>query len=205
MHEAALSQAALPAPARILGLTLRPFSLGHELWLVREQNALALHSTADASPVKLIQDLPQAVLFCCQTFAEIQAMNKDRFIGIKLRLWNHRLRRRNLAQELSAFLEYRTRGTLAFPDEPPDSTQRGRTLGAPLLLSLYEFMAAKVGEIAAWDYPYGLAQMRYAAHLEGEGRLKIKNRYEVEADDAFSEWEKANPESTLFVEGMRHA
>ncbi len=36
MHSPLLAQAALPAPTVVCGMLLRPFSLGHELLLIRE-------------------------------------------------------------------------------------------------------------------------------------------------------------------------
>lgn len=205
MHEAAFSQAALPAPARVLGLSLRPFSLGHELWLTREQNPFAL-SASPAGMGALLIALPEAVLLCSQRFAEIAAMNHDRWLGLKLWLWRRRLQRLNLGTELAAFLEYRTRGSLGFPDEPPESNERGRQLGAPLLLTLHAFaMSLGNSESAAWDYPYGLAQMRYAAAAELEGRLRIKNKFEVAHDEGFAEWEKEHPGSTLKMESKENS
>jgi hypothetical protein len=198
MHEAAFSQAALPAPARVLGLNLKPYSLGHELWLTREQNPLSLSFNGQNAAV-LVSGLPAASLICSQNFAQIHAMNGDFWIGLKLKLWSCRLKKLNLATELAAFLEYRTRGTLAFPDEPA-SGEKGRAFGAPLLLCLFEFVRRNTSTDAeAWDYPYGLAQMRYAAWLESEGRFKIKNAHETEHDRAFAEWEKANPGNAMEV------
>lgn len=205
MHDAAYSQAALPAPARVLGLNLRPYSLGHELWLIREQNPLAVQS-GETVASKLVAALPAAVLFCSQTFEQISAMNRDRFISLKLWLWNLRLRRHDGLSELASFLEYRTRGSLAFPDEPADGRQSSRPLGAPFLLSLYNYLrAAGDTDSGAWNHPYGLAQMRYAAWLETEGHLKIKNAFDIEHDRAFEEWEKANPGSSLKMEETNDA
>jgi hypothetical protein len=196
MHEAAYSQAALPAPARVLGLNLKPFSLGHELFLIREQNPLSV-ALGNNNVGALVAALPAAALFCSQSFEEIHAMNSDRWIGLKMKLWNRRLKRFNFGKELAIFLEYRSRGTMQFPSEAP-TNEKGRPFGAPLLLSLHQFIRRGTRTDAeAWNYPYGLAMMHYGAWLESEGRLKIKNAYEAEHDRAFEEWEKANPGSTL--------
>jgi hypothetical protein len=196
VHEAQYSQAVLPSPARVLGLNLRPYSLGHELWLIREQNPLAV--SIEAGAAAMAASLPAAALICSQTFREIVGMNRDRLIAFKLRLWHIRLKRANFGRELSAFLDYRNKGTLAFPDESPDGNG-GRSFGAPLLLSMHQFLRRQMSDADAWDYPYGRAQMEYAAWLESEGRLKIKNRFEIEHDRSFAEWEKQNPGSTLEV------
>lgn len=205
MHEAAFAKAALPAPARVLGLNLRPFSLAHELWLIREQNPLSIHHSGDLTIETLKAALPEAVLICAQRHEEIRAMSRDLFIGLKLWLWRRRLRDLDGDAELAAFLEYRTLGTLNFPDEPADG-EPGRELGAPLLLTLHaHVMSLGHSESLAWDYPYGLAQMRFAAAAEMQNRLKIKNRFEAAHDQAFAEWEKQHPGNTLKFEGGRNA
>src|SRR5437660_1560903 len=81
MHEAALSRAALPAPTTVLGLRLRPFSLGHLLWLTRE---CVIESLAN--------DLPAAVLICSQTWKELRANScnsclPDPLLSLKMWLW----------------------------------------------------------------------------------------------------------------------
>ncbi len=198
MHEAAYAQAALPAPARVLGLNLKPYSLGHELLLIRENNPLSTVSGV-VNTGDLIDALPAAAMFCHQNFTQNLAMNGDRFIGLKLWLWNKRLGRFNGLSELAKFIEYRRAGTLSLPDEAA-SSQPSRPPGAPFLLSLHQFIRRYTATDAeAWDYPYGHAQLRFAAWLESEGRMKVKNRFELEHDRSFAEWEKENPNSTLEV------
>src|SRR2546421_6679103 len=102
MHEPLLAQAALPARSIILGMVLRPYSLGHELFLLREQNPLAtVYSFGQAGQVRP-QDLAQAILICCQSFSECRAMVQDRFLGLKLWVWRRRLRKINFQRELAA-------------------------------------------------------------------------------------------------------
>lgn len=204
MHEAAFAQAALPAPARVLGLTLRPFSLGHELWLIREQNTLALNADP-ASLGKLMTALPQAVLCCAQTHLE-NSGRWDLLALPKFLIWSWEIRKFNLAQELIKFRDYRKSGSTAFPDEPADSTEgKRRSLGQPLLLAFHHYIInlgsaewSQYGK-SPWDYPYGLAQMRYSAAAELDGRLKIKNAAEMAEDKAMKEWEAKHPESTLVM------
>lgn len=201
MHDAAFSKAALPATARVLGLTLKPYSIGHELWLLREGNPLALNADG-GSYEDFLKALPQAVVCCSQSHGE--NCRGDWLLALKFFIWFFRIRKSNFAVELAAFAQYRTLGTRFFPNEPPDASEtKGRPLGQPLLLGLHQLVLS-LGESewrqygnSAWDYPYGLAQMRYAARAEMDGRLKIKNAVEVAEDDALQEWEKAHPESTL--------
>jgi hypothetical protein len=180
MHEAAFSQAALPATVRVYGLTLRPYSLAHELWITREQVKIN-------SPEGLLT----AVLFCSQSYDQIEAMNRDWILSFKLRLWKWRVRGFDFQEQLAAFMEYQSRGSLEFPDEPPDR-KSGRPPGAPFLLRLHQWLILHFGksEAQAWDYPFGLAKMRYAAWLESEGALHVKNENDIEFDLGYAEYEK---------------
>lgn len=186
MHESALSRAALPAPTVCLGMLLHPYSLGHELWLIRESNATLRGS---------IDGLPGAVLICSQTWDELKAMRSDHLLGLKLKLWNWRTRRAklNLADELTKFLEYRTEGLLEFPISQVARADRGnaRMPGTPFILRLQQWLmlTLRLTEAQAWDYPVGLSKLRWAAHWEQEGGLDVYNAHEAEADEHVAYWE----------------
>src|ERR1039458_4287756 len=92
MHEAALAQAALPAPTSILGLPLQAYSLGHELFLIREGNPLAAANRETKANLDE-RDLVQAVLICCHSFEECRRLHTDWLMGLKLWLWRRRLKR----------------------------------------------------------------------------------------------------------------
>jgi hypothetical protein len=47
----------------------------------------------------------------------------------------------------------------------------------------------RLSEAAAWDYPVGMAKMRWAAHWEAEGGLDVYNAHESEADAHIAYWE----------------
>ncbi len=190
MHEAALSRAALPAPTVCLGMLLRPYSLGHELWLLREESPIAA-STLSPATSSILAALPAAVLICCQTWDQLSRMRHDRILGLKLWIWNRRMRKLDFARELKTFCDYRAEGLLEFPPseiERPDRTP-GRLPGAPFILSLQQWLQVtfRLSEAAAWDYPVGLAKMRWAAHWEREGGFDIYNRHEAEHDIAVAQ------------------
>src|SRR5688572_32977901 len=97
MHELFLARAALPAPTVCLGMLLRPYSLAHELWLIREHNALVgVQPSGCPDTLKrelqreLQQALPAAVLICSQTWAQLRTMRGDHLLGLKLWIWNRR-------------------------------------------------------------------------------------------------------------------
>jgi hypothetical protein len=168
MHEAALARAAQPATAIVLGTRLRPYSLGHELLL----------STRDLHLSKY-EDLETAVLICCHSWREYSA--PDFWAGLKARLWKWRtwqwrvpIMRERLEEEARKLIEYREQGSLEFPLSElaaGGNSTGSRWPGAPFLLRMHQFLMSHVGktEADAWDYPFGLAKMRWFAFWESEG------------------------------------
>lgn len=180
MHEAAFARAALPAPCQVLGMMLRRYSLGHELWLQRGGffEADTTHSNAA---------LLNAVLICCQGWEQTRAMDADRLLRFKLFVWQHRLRRVDWEHESKAFESYREQGSIEFPLSDivrSGSGPAARPPGAPFLLRLHQFLTIRLhqGEVEAWDYPLGLAKMQWAAYWEEEGGLQIYNFQDAEHD-----------------------
>jgi hypothetical protein len=171
-HEPLLRRAAMPAPTRVLGLPLRPYSIGHELLLTSE----------DRPAQTQLQALAAAVLICSNTFEENRRMPSDLLLTLKIKLWNRRIRKMDLARELLAFAAYRNEGSLEFPLSEFDSSgSSGHAPGSPLILQLQQFMMLnfRLSENEAWDYPFGLAKQRWCAFYEREGGLRIKNRHEM--------------------------
>ncbi len=187
MHEPLLSRAALPAPTIVLGLTLRPYSIGHELYLIREQNAIATGGKPRQS------DLAQAALICCNTWAENQKLCRDLLFPIKAWAWKRRARKCIFEVELEAFKDYRAEGSLSFPPSGisrHDSTP-GTPPGAPFVLRIYQHVISHrlASPATAWDYPMGLGVMQWQCHWESEGRLEIYNEDEAEHDRYVAEEE----------------
>lgn len=191
MHELALSRAALPAPVTCLGRELKPYSLGHELWLIRESNAVLRGS---------VEGLHGAVLICSHTWDELKELRSWRWQSLDLKLWHWRTRKIDPRAELLKFIEYRNNGLLEFaPSEiiRPDRETSGRTLGAPFILRLQQWLMThfRITESQAWDYPVGLAKMRWATHWEAEGCFEIKNAAEAEFDEFVAETRRLKEKS----------
>jgi hypothetical protein len=194
MHEPLLARAALPAPTIVLGLTLRPYSIGHELYLQRE---------VSNQPGKAEEGLIRAALICCQTWNECRAMGSDFFILLKLAIWRRRRKIRaskfDFEKELATFARYRLEGSLAFPPSDvlrPDRGAPPRLPGSPFLLRLQQFLMLEfhLSEARAWDYPLGLAQMRYAAFYEEKGGCDIYNQQNADFDAFIAEQERKGAE-----------
>ncbi len=197
MHEQSLSQAALPAPTRILGLLMRPYSLGHELHLLREQNPILSGGSDNVTR----SDLAQAVLICSQTFEECRQMSFDWLLWLKLYSWRRRVRKYPTGTHVQAFHEYRRDGSRQLPasstpraDRPP-----GRAAGAPFLLRLYQFIVIQLREPIdrAWDYPLGLAQMQFATYWEEQGGFDVMNEHDVIHDAKVRELDGLTTEQIL--------
>ncbi len=192
MHERLLSRAAKPAPVVILGLLLRPYSLGHELCLIEAGNPL--WNSNDGKPA----DVAEAVWICAGTWRQNSRGILDRLFFLKKKIWKTRLRwnknARNHALNLRAFVEYRDAGTLEFkPSQMPRTSQSEprAPAGAPFLLRLQSFLMLKYGftEEQAWDYPYGMANHRWMEFWESEGCLEIFNEWDVKHDTFVAEQE----------------
>ncbi len=189
MHEALLSRAALPAPTIVLGLTLRPYSIGHELYLIREQNAIVTGGKPRQA------DLAQAALICCNTWAETRKLCGDWLFPLKAWFWKRRARGLIFEVELQAFQDYRAEGSLSLPPSEISSVDSapGRPPGAPFPLRIYQHVISHRLALpeTAWDYPMGLGVMQWQCHWESEGRLEIYNEDEAEHDKHVAECEAA--------------
>lgn len=198
MHEAALAGAAIPSPSVVLGLLMRPYSLGHELFLLHEQNPFVNWSPSTDGKIPGPERLLEAVLFCSSTWTENQRLPSDRLLGLKLWIIGRRNRKANWPQEMLKFVAYRNSGSTEFPDSgvlDPDR-QVPRTPGSPFLLRLHQWLMTymRLSEVEAWDYPYGFAKMRWECHWESEGGFQIKNAEDTEFDAYVEEQERKRKE-----------
>jgi hypothetical protein len=189
MHEAALAAAALPAPTRILGMTMRPYSLGHELFLIRENNPLLSGGKANVTRA----DLAQAVLICASSFQECRQIPFRITPTIGIILWRRRTRKMPLGPNVEAFRNYREDGTREFPaGRQVNSDSGGKVAGAPFLLRLYQFLIIELAipYNEAWDYPLGMAQMQFATYWEEKGCFSIYSQMDDIQNMALAELDK---------------
>ena len=193
MHEAALLSAAQPVPAVVLGMLLRPLSLGHILQFER-YGIIQSAQRGTISP----EQLTAGVLICCQTWEQLAGQDSDRWMPLKLWIWRKRLVRSArayaraglgyFAEETKTFITYLSSGSNEFPlseIEYPDR-KKSRSPGCPGILRLNQWTMTtlRLTEPEAWDYPYGLAKMRWACHWEMEGGLDVRN----EDDEVFEQY-----------------
>lgn len=203
MHEAALSRAAQPVPVVVLGMLLRPLSVGHVLQFSRDETLSGVvHGSLDPSQVTA------AVLICCQNWEQSSGIDHDRFLALKLWVWKRRVfraarlheKRKSaglesgyyFAKETAKFNQYLRDGSEEFSISDfvgNDSNSGGRCPGSPWILRLQQWLMThlRITECEAWDYSYGLAKMRWACHWEQEGGIKIKNNHEFGLDSYAAE------------------
>jgi hypothetical protein len=93
-NHVAYFSAAVPEPHTILGLRLRPFSLGHRILLKRIGNAfLSPEGRASEAPVKITyDDLASAVFICAHTWKEnLEALHDLDGTQKFMRAWQRKL------------------------------------------------------------------------------------------------------------------
>jgi hypothetical protein len=195
MHETAFADATRQTRSVVLNLPLRPYSIGHELALINQRNAmLSPQEDFDALPASdQCRAVISAALICCRSWRE-----QDSPFG---RFWYRRFdranRRADYAVEIAEFRNYRASGTL-FPPPPAtkadivcngeEAEKMGREFGSPYLARLYNFLCGlPPSEIAnhgetVFDFPFGLANFLFLSALESEGVLRIQNQKEHETE-----------------------
>jgi len=189
MHEGLLRQAAMPVPRVVLGLLLRPYSIGHELLIQADSSDFAKPETA----------LISLVWICSNSWKENTRNRLDPLMSLKLWLWRRRCGRRDFKKELEKFQAYREEGSLEFPLSElieTDGRRRGRATGAPFLLKLQQFVCFhfKLSESEAWDYPFGMAKMHWSCMAEEEGGIKIRNEHDESFEAYIEEQERKGRE-----------
>ena len=188
MHELLLSQAALAASPKICGRYLRPFSLGHLLYLIRENSPFVFVGTP------LPQDVFEAVWICSSTW-DLLAKAQDSVTYLP-QLWflKRAVKKSDHETNVKALEDYFENGKLLFPPSDtvrPETQSSGRELGSPFVLRLQQFLMMQLGksESEAWDYPFGLATMRWQTYWEQKGCFDVYNEYDAACDPELAEAE----------------
>lgn len=158
----------------MLRLPLRTYSIGHQLLLTRIRSPFAVE--CDRKPT--LEDLMYAVLLCSDSFEAGARIHEDVFARAKLWLWRRRIRGIDSSFEIAKFSNYVALGSLG-PRVKPSG--EGRPPGSPWILRLKNFVQFELRktESEAWNYPYGRAQIEFAAYWEEKGGLKVYNANEL--------------------------
>lgn len=217
MHETTFTDALLPAAVSVLRLPLKPYSLGHEILLLRQRNVFLTQTESQFNalpPDEQNRQLRMAVVICSNSWAD----NHRRMRGLKL--WGWLVRKAVYPLEIASFRIYlaeayetvfRTLNQKSEEDVRADDIcadaagyeamhkMRGRALGAPLIARLLQFvitdrMFVNCGYATPYDFPYAAAMNFYLAYLEGQGSARIDGEAERDAKRQWAddvEWAKA--------------
>jgi hypothetical protein len=151
------------------------YSIGHELLLLHERNALIVPDDSATDETYRFAIL-RAVMICSRSWEENQRPMRWR------RVWSWLARRCDLAAAIQAFREYRLAG-VSMPEVKPIPGEKGRALGGPHLARVLEFAMRLRGQ-EAFDMPFGLAQWLYYCGAESEGACMMLSDEEREMESA---------------------
>jgi hypothetical protein len=184
LHDAQFARAAAPNPVTILGLPMRPYSIGHEIFLIRRQNPfLALQLEPENIKPPTASHLIEAILICAHSWHELNSSSPP-FFTLKTRLWRSTWLNKTHDQTLAAipqFIAYRNAGSTQPPTAPPllePGQSKPREPGSPFLLRLIQFLIfrLRMTEQDAMDYPLGLAIWHACAFAEAQDEIRIENK-----------------------------
>lgn len=169
-HNLAFAEAARPRLAVVLHLKMLPYSIGHELLLTAEQNAMLLpNEDFNKLPAeKQRYAVNRAAQICCRTWEENNSLPLGRFFLWRWRMLN---RKSDYPFDIASFRNYRADGS-TYPHIAA-SDGDGRMLGSPIVARLLNFFGRD-----QMDLPMGFAMWLYFAHAETEGMCKVENEKE---------------------------
>jgi hypothetical protein len=219
MDTAAWYQAAHSSPPIVLGLKLRPYSLGHEILLGRFNS---LFAGGPGEEAQLFPELSLACLICSQDYqSALRFLESPWRVNLFLKVWRYAIGRQMrrsekresekresversstlhapdaprstyFERELQKFLSYRKAASW-FPDE--NVPVGGRTLAAPWPFRWLTWLMAELHltEDQALNYPLARASALYCARQEARGKLQLFNDQDNELFSARDALDAAN-------------
>lgn len=207
MHDLAFADTARPTPVRVLGLTLRDYSIGHELFLLRERNPF-LCATRDEfnqfPPHEQVYAIKRAALICSRPWRLNVGAELGTYKEPHLRLWAWAIRweLHNVPLAIADFRNYLAEACKLLPllsSSVPEDAEAyeiankgeklgsGRALGSPFMAQLMVYLAKMphperfVGpeDHPIYDFPYNLGANLYFTQLEQEGGVYVENQEEA--------------------------
>lgn len=206
MHEQHFAAAIRPDLQVVLRLPMRPYSIGHEILLIRQGNPLV--TMGPESFKELPEDrqrsaLRRAALVCYRSWTQNQ--KRDRWLW----LWGWFIRNFDLETEVENFQAYRTDGirdfkTVKMPRIRGAENVPYHYFGSPEMARLILFLLDRRlpefhGVPTVYDFPVSLARMLYLSSLEETGAVWVQNWHDRQAEQAREEFEERHPENTLAV------
>ncbi len=163
--------ACIPEPFTVLGMKLRPLSIGHILLM--QWQGLSYVSERPEPPT--MDDLISGCLICSMGFREYKEFLERQDLREELTRLGRVFSFDELPEKYALFRAYLDQGTESPEVEIPDSIASGVLLGTPWLQSLRICLMSKlhVSNEETFDYPYRMALWDCFSVRESEGRLVI--------------------------------
>jgi hypothetical protein len=204
MHERLFAQSQNQPRTVVLGLVMQPYSIGHDLLLIQQDNLFSQGQVAPPSDKEKRFHLIRAALICCQSWG----MNKRPHRN----MWLFRLRNRwvDYDREISKFNLYRAIGIMQPMVMSPKGAESERPLGSPFHAMLLQFLCTvmRMSEGDALDYPLGAAKMHFYAWCEARGTVCVLNdreqAFEEECARRDAEWLKQQEDKKNASVGSNH-
>ena len=139
MHETEFAASFAPQPAKVFGVVMETYAIGHELALVREGNPLATYGETSFSELSL-DAKKLALAMAVEKCGKLGFFRKYRFAFDVLRT-----RADDLEREIKNFRVYRAAGSQDLPltKMPKQHGIPFRYFGAPGLASLINYVTAQ--------------------------------------------------------------
>lgn len=173
---AAFFKAAIPEPFVILGLRLKPFSLGHYILMNRFEVAFVAAGEATAD----IPDLVLGVLICSKTYDDFLAFIDREDCQKQVEEWGEKIGMFEFVDKVKIFSEY-----IAHHSEIPkfvyetETTESGGQWAQAVLLSLTGQLGYSREE--ALNIPLSEALTNYFKHAENQGLIRLMTADEIAA------------------------
>jgi hypothetical protein len=164
----------IPRPYTVLGMKLRPLSIGHILLM--QWQGLSYVQKAEKKPATM-DDLISGSLICSMRFREYQKFLQREDLADVLKEKGRVFDLGTLPEKQKLFTAYLNEGTDSPEVEIPDRVTRSVLLGTPWLQSLRLCLMTNLHVTSedAFDYPYRLALWDCFSLRESEGRLVINS------------------------------
>lgn len=203
MHEAQFSEAVRPDMQAVLRLPLLPYSIGHEILLMRLGNPLVTMGAESFKELPLKHQrsaLIRAVLVCYRNWKGNQ--RPERWLW----LWGWFCKKCDTAKEVEKFQAYRKAGINQFQTKKMPRTPGAQYhyFGSPeiamLLLFVQQHRLHEMHGIGSpYDFPISLARMLHQADAESRGEIWVQNWHDWQSELQAKEYERTHPESTLAI------
>jgi hypothetical protein len=186
MNDCAFADAARQAPVRILRLPMLDYSIGHEMLLLSQRNALLFDGFECLKAGEQRAALMRAVLICYRTWNQNQRADRH------LMLWGWSIRNVDWPTEIALFRNYRDAGSQG-PRSPSQEAyeiaagvqkeDEGRQMGGSTIARILDFACTRyqsLGFVTPYDMPLGFTCHLYLSGLEIAGQARIENQREMD-------------------------